>query len=114
MKLSSLVNLRGTNIDVDITIIESEEMKVCHPVLPTSDSNTFLTFPFKECAQRINLSTEGLTIIDHPFFKFQCDGEELCNVHMGHLSLQVYFMAHIALSKKMPQANSTIYGSMMI
>ena len=75
MKLTSIVNLRGSNVDVDISTMESDEMKVFHSVLPTKDSSYFLTFQFKECAGRINSSTQGLTILDHPFFKFHSDKE---------------------------------------
>ena len=46
-------------------------------VLPTMDYDTFLTFPYKNSAKRINNATIGITILDHPFFKIQNNGEEL-------------------------------------
>ena len=80
MILDSPINLRGTVTDVDITTVESEEMKVFHSVLFVKDHATFLTFPYKDCGNQINGATDGLFIFDNEFFKFQDEGDELCEM----------------------------------
>ena len=77
MRLSKPIDLRGSIIDISIPTVESEEMKVFYNILPTKDNNTFLTFLFKDNADRINHATKFLTILNHPFFKFREPDDKL-------------------------------------
>jgi len=87
-KLTGLVH-QGSCIDVDIPTVESEEMKVFFSVLPTKDYATFLTFPFKESGERINDATNKLNILNHPFFKFRNEGEELRSMEFADMESNV-------------------------
>jgi len=74
--LNTTLNLRDSSFDVDITTVKSDDLTVFYSVLPSNDLSTFLTFPFKECANQINQATDGLTVFDNPFFKVQDEGEK--------------------------------------
>lgn len=52
-------------------------MEVLHSVEPGNPKLLFLRFPFKAPAETINQVTEGLTIFDHPFFKFENEEDEM-------------------------------------
>jgi len=85
LHLNTTINLRGSVTDVDITTVKSDELIVLHSVLPGNDNSTFLTFPFKECANQINIATDGLTVLANPFFKFQDEGDELCGMQFSEM-----------------------------
>ena len=77
LHLQKPVKLKESNIDVDITTLHSEDMEVLHSVEPGDPKALFLRFPFKAPAETINQVTEGLTIFDHPFFKFENEEDEM-------------------------------------
>ena len=85
--LNTTLNLRDSSFDVDITTVKSDDLTVFYSVLPSNDLSTFLTFPFKECANRINQATDGLNVFHNPFFKFQDEGEELQGVQLPDMQL---------------------------
>ena len=101
LKITSLIH-QGSCIDVDIPTVESEEMKVFYSVLPTKDYATFLIFPFKESAGRINDATEGLIIFNHPFFKFRNEGEELRGMDFADMESNVSHKKKPFSSVKIP------------
>ena len=124
MRLSKPIGLQGSIIDISIPTVESEERKG-FSVLPTKDNNTFLTFPFKDNADRINHATESLTNLNHPFFKFResddkLQGSELADSEIGILSKKVAFESvriTYACYKDMKEdtrKKSTCNGPMMI
>ena len=66
-------------------------------VLPTKDYDTFLTFPYKDSAERIYNATNGLTILNQSFSKFCNKGkEELRGMEFANMntteSKKVYFL----------------------
>ena len=95
MRLSKPNDLQGCIIDSSFLTVESEEGKGFN-VIPTKHNGTFLTFPFKDNADRINHATKSLIILNHPFFKFRepddkLQGIELPDLKQGVLSKKVAF-----------------------
>ena len=69
--LDTAINLRGSAIDVDIATTKSDKLIVIHKVLPSKETDTFLTFPFRECASRINQATKGMIFLMIHFSSFR-------------------------------------------
>lgn len=76
MHLQSPLILKGATIDFDIITMGSY-LEVIPSVDPGHFNNLFLTFPFESPALTIINNTLGLTIFDHPFFKFENKKNEL-------------------------------------
>ena len=85
IKLANFI-YQGLTINIDISVATSEEMTVFQFVLPTIDNDTFLTFSYKDSAERINNASNDLTSLDQPFFKFHKEREELRGMEFANMN----------------------------
>ena len=74
IKLTNLIH-QGSRIDTDISAATFKKMIIIQSILPTKDYDINLTFPYNDSAERISKATNGLTIMNQPFFKF-CNEEK--------------------------------------
>jgi hypothetical protein len=75
--LNTTLIMKESGIDIGISASKSDDVTMFYSVLPTDSNDFLLRFPFKECTSCINQVTEGLVIMDHPFFKFHDEGDQL-------------------------------------